>query len=325
MSAVTDRTVLITGGTGSFGHQATAKFLEDGAAEVRIFSRDEYKQSVMRSHFGNEPRVRFYLGDVRDSARISEATEGVEILVHGAAMKQLPACEEHPWEAIRTNVVGTRNVIDAARANGVARAVHLSADKAVLSTSVYGATKQLAEQLFIDANLHGPTLFTNLRYSNVLDSRGSVFELFRDRLAAGSTVTVFDPRMVRAFVTQQRVVDLCLLALERGAGGETFVQVSAPLPIVQLAETMARIIGTGRVEVRDDGGRPGEKLDATLISEEEARRTVRFGDVLVVNNLGRPLDLPGAAPVDETALRIQDLEPIVQDELEHLLREVLGR
>ncbi|MFQ5873408.1 MAG: SDR family NAD(P)-dependent oxidoreductase, partial [Dehalococcoidia bacterium] len=238
MGVLESKVVLITGGTGSFGQRAVARFLDEGARKVIIYSRDEYKQSAMRSSFKSEPRLEFRLGDVRDCRRLTEICEGVDHIIHAAAMKQVPSCEENPLEAVLTNVMSASNVIEAATQNMVEKVVNLSADKAVYSTSVYGATKFLSERLFIEASRKGRTRYINLRYSNVLDSRGSVFEVFSNRLLRGEAVSVFDAQMTRFFLTQDQVVELCLLAFENGVGGETYIKLAPPVNILKLAEIM---------------------------------------------------------------------------------------
>ena len=222
--------LLITGGTGSFGTSAVPGFLAAGSRKVTIYSRDEYKQSQLRAAFGNDSRLSFILGDIRDRPRLDEACRGVDYLIHAAAMKQVPSCEENVEEAIKTNVLGTSNVVAAAISNDVDCAINLSADKALYPTSVYGATKFLSEGLFTEANRRSNVRFVNLRYSNVMASRGSVFEVFRDRLSRGDPVTVFDPRMRRFFLTQKEVVELCLFAVERSVGaGDLYQRVPACL------------------------------------------------------------------------------------------------
>lgn len=325
MGVLDSKAVLITGGTGSFGQWAVARFLDEGARKVIIYSRDEYKQSVMRSRFQSESRLEFRLGDVRDRGRLMESCEGVDHIIHAAAMKQVPSCEENPMEAVLTNVIGASNVIDAARENMVEKAVNLSADKAVYSTSVYGATKFLSERLFVKAGRNGHTRFMNLRYSNVLDSRGSVFEVFSNKLVRGEAVSVFDPQMTRFFLTQDQVVDLCLFALENGVGGETYIRLAPPVNILKLAETMARLIGKGSVEVLQEHARLGEKLDAILLSQMETKLACRWKDILIINNLGLPLPLEGLTTVDHQDYTVDDFEPMSDEDLEVLVREALER
>ena len=315
--------LLITGGTGSFGTRAVPQLLAAGAERITIFSRDEYKQSQMRRGYENDARLRFILGDVRDLPRVEGACRGVHYVIHAAAMKQVPSCEENPEEAIKTNVVGTSNVVKACIANGTDCAINLTADKALYPTSVYGATKFLSEKLFIEGSRHGDVRFVNVRYNNVMASRGSVFEVFRERLLRDGTVTVFDPRMQRFFLTQKEVVDLCLFAFERSVGGETYVKESEPVSIVDLGDAMIEVIGKGKLDVREHDGRPREKLDTVLLSREESSWAVRYGDVFIVNNQGRQLKLEGITPVEERDYVLGDYQPMGRDRLMGMIREEL--
>ena len=315
--------LLITGGTGSFGLKSVPHFLDAGATKVTIFSRDEYKQSQMRAKFKDDLRVRFILGDVRDNARLEDSCRGVDYLIHAAAMKQVPSCEENVEEAIKTNVEGTANVVRAAVSSGLDCAINLSADKALYPTSVYGATKLLSEKLFTEANGRSAVRFVNLRYSNVMASRGSVFEVFRDQLMTGGTIRVFDPRMRRFFLTQKEVIGLCLFAFENSVGGETYVKESQPVSVVDLGEAMIEVIGRGSLETGQHDGRTGEKYDAVILSQEESSRAVRFGDVFIVNGLGRELKLEGTAPVEERDYVLDDYEPMGRGRLLGMIREEL--
>lgn len=275
---IADARVLITGGTGSFGDRAIDRFLAAGAAQVTIYSRDEYKQSQVQRQYRGEPRVRLMLGDVRDEARLDEAMEGIDLVVHAAAMKQIDSCEAHPVEAVSTNVMGAHHVIRACRRHGVTRAVNLSADKASLASGVYGATKLLSERIFSQTNDPGGRFrAASVRYSNVLGSRGSVVEIFERQLKAGGSITVFDSRMIRFVLTQDQVVDLVLFALDRMLGGEVFLKDSPALRIVDLAYAMTELRG-GTVEVRQGDARAGEKYDACMFSAVEAERTVLTPD-----------------------------------------------
>ena len=322
MGVLTSKRVLVTGGTGSFGQEVVPRLLKDDAEKVLVYSRDEYKQSVMRGQFSNEGRLEFVLGDIRDTKRLMDTSRNIHYVIHAAAMKQLPSCEENPSEAILTNVIGTRNVIQAAHQNAVEKVVNLSADKAVYSTSVYGATKLLAERLFIQANIGGATRFVNLRYSNVLDSRGGVFEIFRRKLESGESITVFDPRMTRFFLTQAQVVDLCLFALDHGVGGETFVRLAPPVNIRSLAEAMCRVSGKGTVQVLQDQGRPGEKLEAVLLSAEESLLASLWNDtIFIINTLKRSLPFEGLGPVAQKDHTVDDYEAMSKEELERLVVE----
>jgi UDP-N-acetylglucosamine 4,6-dehydratase len=275
-----DRTLLITGGTGSFGRAFVSTVLrEHRPKKVIVFSRDELKQHEMRVGGFDDPRLRFFIGDVRDLERLRRATTGVDVVVHAAALKQVPACEYNPIEAVLTNVNGARNVIDAALDNGVERVVALSTDKAVNPVNLYGATKLVAEKLFVQANAYrgdGPTRMCCVRYGNVVGSRGSVIPLFLEQRKNGE-LTVTDPRMTRFWITLEQGVELVLHALERMRGGEVFVPKIPSMSIVDLA----RAVGDG-CAVKEIGIRPGEKLHEVLISEDEARHTVELDEMFVI-------------------------------------------
>lgn len=273
---VRGKNILITGGTGSFGYHIISKLLEMRANLVVVFSRDEYKQGVMREHFNSNPRLRFVIGDVRDKVSLMHAFRGIDIVFHAAAMKQIPACEHHPNEAIKTNVIGCQNVVEAALENDVKYVINLSADKSINPSGIYGATKFLSEKLFVNANLLGKTRFSNLRYSNVLGSRGSVVETFYNNLNNGKEIIVTDERMVRLVLTQDDVMELAFKALSLMIGGETFVKKTSLLKIKDLAEVMIDHLKKGSLTI--GSSREGEKFDATLISEEESKHTVVTND-----------------------------------------------
>lgn len=316
--------VLITGGTGSFGGSAVPRFLAADAAEVIVYSRDEYKQFVMRQGFPGEPRLKLVLGDVRDREHLEHACRGVNYLIHAAAMKQVPSCEENVDEAIKTNILGTANAVEAAISGGVDCAINLSADKALYPTSVYGVTKLLLERLFTEGNRRSSVRFVNLRYNNVMASRGSVFEVFRERLSKGETITVFDPRMKRFFLTQKEIVDLCTFAFENSVGGETYMKESRPVSIVELAQAMIEVIGQGELVVKQHDGRQGEKLDAVLLSQEESSRTVRYGDLFIVNGLGRELRAEPTTAIQQRDCVLDDYEPMERARLVNMIREELA-
>lgn len=278
--ALADSSVLVTGGTGSFGN----KFVEILLARHRprrlvIFSRDELKQSEMRARFDADPRLRFFIGDVRDRERLVRAMHGVDVVVHAAALKQIPACEYNPFEAIQTNVMGGKNVIDAAIDSGVKRVIALSTDKAVNPINLYGATKLCMEKLFVDGNAYGfsrGTLLACVRYGNVVGSRGSVIPLFKSQRAAG-VVTVTDPKMTRFWITLEQGVELVVRCLDRMQGGEIFVPKIPSMRVMDLAEAVAP-----GCRVEFTGIRPGEKLHEVLISEDESRQAVELPDMFVV-------------------------------------------
>jgi UDP-N-acetylglucosamine 4,6-dehydratase len=275
-----DASVLVTGGTGSFGNTFARIALEKyGPRRLVIFSRDELKQSEMRIRFGNDPRLRFFIGDVRDRERLVRAMHGVDIVVHAAALKQIPACEYNPFEAIQTNVMGGKNVIDAAIDCGVKRVIALSTDKAVSPMNLYGATKLCMEKLFVDGNAYGFSRGTRLacvRYGNVVGSRGSVIPLFKAQRSSG-VVTVTDPQMTRFWITLEQGVEFVVRCLDLMRGGEIFVPKIPSMRILDLVEAVA-----AGCRVEFTGIRPGEKLHEVLVSEDESRQTVEYGDMFVV-------------------------------------------
>lgn len=279
--SVDRKTVLITGGTGSFGKACVKKLLSEHKPKaVRVFSRDELKQWEMRRELNDDPRLRFLIGDVRDAQRVRRASEGVDILIHAAAMKQVPACEYNPMEAIKTNVNGAMNVINACLDNDVPKVIALSTDKAASPVNLYGATKLCSDRLFIQSNSYrGPkrrTLFSVVRYGNVMGSRGSVIPLFRKQKEKGE-LTITDERMTRFWITLPQAVDLVLTSLEMMHGGEMFVPKIPSMKIVDLAKTIAP-----NASCRIVGIRPGEKLHECLITKEEGRLAYEMKDRYVV-------------------------------------------
>jgi UDP-N-acetylglucosamine 4,6-dehydratase len=275
-----EQVILVTGGTGSFGR----KFVELMLREYRpqkliIFSRDELKQHDMRVSGFDHPSLRYFIGDVRDAQRLERAFSGVTVVIHAAALKQVPACEYNPFEAIQTNIMGGRNVIDAAINCGVRRIVALSTDKAVNPINLYGATKLCAEKMFIQANAYSgaqDTRFSCVRYGNVLGSRGSVIPVFREQSKRGK-ITITDPRMTRFWITLEQGVRLVIRGIEQMHGGEIFVP---KIPSMNLME-MAGVIAPG-CDVEAIGIRPGEKLHEVLISEDEARQAIETEDMYVI-------------------------------------------
>lgn len=274
------RTLLVTGGTGSFGTAFTARLLEEYPdVTLRIFSRDELKQSEMATRFDHDPRLRFFVGDIRSRERLSRATKGVDYVIHAAAMKQVPACEYNPFEAIQTNVLGSQHIVDSAIDNGVQTVVALSTDKAVNPVNLYGATKLCEEKLVVQGNAYAAGSDAKLccvRYGNVVGSRGSVVPVFREQIATGR-LTITDERMTRFWITLDEAVDLVLFALEQTEGGEVFVPKIPSMRVVDLAEAMAPGMPTDVIGIR-----PGEKLHESLLTADEARHSVDAGAVYVV-------------------------------------------
>jgi UDP-N-acetylglucosamine 4,6-dehydratase len=275
-----NRDVLITGGTGSFGRKCAKVLLEEFSPNrLIIFSRDELKQHEMRMQGFDQPCMRYFIGDVRDAGRLRRAMVGVHVIIHAAALKQVPACEYNPIEAIQTNVDGARNVIEAALDNRIQRVLALSTDKAVNPINLYGATKLVSEKLFVQANAYrggDPIRFASVRYGNVVGSRGSVVPLFRRQRESG-TITITDPRMTRFWLTLRQGVRFVLQSIQTMEGGEVFVPKIPSMRLSDLGEAIAP--GCQVVKV---GIRPGEKLHETLVSEDEARHCVELEDRFVI-------------------------------------------
>ncbi|MDP2072998.1 polysaccharide biosynthesis protein [Hydrogenophaga sp.] len=274
-----DKILLITGGTGSFGNTVLKRFLDTGVREIRIFSRDEKKQEDMRIAF-NHPKLRFYIGDVRDEGSLRQAMKGVNYVFHAAALKQVPSCEFYPMEAIRTNVMGTENVLAIATQAGAERVVVLSTDKAVYPINAMGMSKAMAEKLMVaKARLQqsGETVFCATRYGNVMASRGSVIPLFVSQLKGGQPVTLTDPNMTRFLMSLEDSVDLVLYAFKHGQQGDIFVQKAPASTVGDLAQALKEVFGHAGSPARVIGTRHGEKLYESLISREEMAHAVDMG------------------------------------------------
>ena len=277
-----EQCVLVTGGTGSFGRKFVEVMLRDyKPRKLIVFSRDELKQHDMRQRFpdtGGSP-LRYFIGDVRDHDRLERAFHGVDIVVHAAALKQVPACEYNPFEAIQTNIIGGKNLIEAAIDQGVKKVLALSTDKAVNPANLYGATKLCAEKLFVQGNAYvgaGGTRLSCVRYGNVVGSRGSVVPLFVEQRRTGQ-ITVTDPRMTRFWLTLEQGVRFVIHCIEKMHGGEVFVPKIPSMNIMDLAQALAP-----GCTVNNIGIRPGEKLHEALLSEDEARNAVELDDMYVV-------------------------------------------
>lgn len=265
------KTLLISGGTGSFGSTVLQLLIEEPFAEIRIFSRDEEKQEAQRLHH-RDKRLRYYIGDVRDHRAIANAVSGVDYIFHAAALKQVPSCEFHPMEAVKTNVIGTDNLLEAAIAAGVSRVVCLSTDKAVYPVNAMGISKALMEKVMVAKSrlaLGTKTVITGTRYGNVLASRGSVIPLFAQQVREGKPITLTDPRMTRFVMTLAEAVDLVLYAFRHGQNGDLFAQKAPAVTIDILAKSVLEVMGAPDHPCRVIGTRHGEKLYETLLSREE--------------------------------------------------------
>ncbi len=264
-----NQVLLITGGTGSFGNAVLRRFLDSGLREIRILSRDEKKQDDMRKKY-NSPKLKFYIGDVRDPQSVMNAVRGVDHIYHAAALKQVPSCEFHPLEAVKTNVLGTENVLEAAIQCGVKRVVVLSTDKAVYPINAMGISKAMMEKVAVaKSRSSAQTVINVTRYGNVMASRGSVIPLFIEQIRAGKPITITDPSMTRFMMTLDDAVDLVLYAFEHGHPGEIFVQKAPAATIEVLAKALTALVGKPEHEVRVIGTRHGEKLYEALLSREE--------------------------------------------------------
>jgi UDP-N-acetylglucosamine 4,6-dehydratase (inverting) len=281
VSVLKGSSILVTGGTGSFGKSIIRHLLDEiDPARVVIFSRDELKQYECRNLFDNDSRLRWFIGDIRDRHRLNRAMHGVDHVVHAAALKQVDTAEYNPWEFVKTNIIGSQNVIEACIDAGVKKVVALSTDKASSPINLYGATKLTADKLFITGNHYAaayPTRFSVVRYGNVMGSRGSVIPFFRKLAAEGKSLPITDLRMTRFFITLPQAVDFVMKSFELMQGGELYVPRIPSMKIVDLAQAVAP-----GAPMHNSGLRPGEKLHEEMISPEEGRRTLRVDDRYVL-------------------------------------------
>ena len=281
-----DKTVLITGGTGSLGQSLTKRLLENNVKSVRIFSRNENKQIEMENNIKDD-RIRFFLGDIRDSQRLTKAVEDVDLVFHAAALKHVPKIEYNPFEAIKTNVVGSQNVIDACLANNVEKVICVGTDKAVSPLNTYGATKLLMEKLFVSANNYlskekYKTKFYAVRYGNVLGSSGSVIPLFIKQIKSKQKITITEPNMTRFSISMNDALDFIIKTTELSQGSEVFVPKLRAYSIIDIKNAVESLLGTSGEEII--GIRPGEKLNEILINEDEMRYCWEYNDVYLLAN-----------------------------------------
>lgn len=324
-----NKTLLITGGTGSFGSTVLRRFIGEPFSEIRIFSRDEKKQEDQRLHY-RDPRLRYYIGDVRDTRAVTNVVNGVDCIFHAAALKQVPSCEFHPMEAVKTNVVGTDNVLEAAITAGVERVVCLSTDKAVYPINAMGISKALMEKVMVAKSrlaLNSRTVITGTRYGNVLASRGSVVPLFVGQVRKGKPLTITDPAMTRFVMTLAEAVDLVLYAFQRGKNGDLFVQKAPAATIEVLAKSVLHVLGEPDHPIKIIGTRHGEKLFETLLSREEMVNAQDHGTYYRVPPDNR--DLNYAAFVDEGERSISEAEDFNSHNAERLnqseMSAILGK
>jgi len=278
-----NKVLLITGGTGSFGNAVLKRFLDSSIAEVRIFSRDEKKQDDMRKKFAND-KIKFYLGDVRDVESLRPAMRGVDYVFHAAALKQVPSCEFYPMQAVKTNVIGTENVLETAIEYGVERVICLSTDKAVYPINAMGISKAMMEKIVVAKSREsGKTCICVTRYGNVMASRGSVIPLFLNQIKRGVPLTVTDPHMTRFMMTLDDAVDLVMYAFQNGQSGDVFVQKSPSVTIGILVEALKSLMDVSDHSVNVIGTRHGEKLYEALLSREELAASQDLGDYYKVS------------------------------------------
>lgn len=304
----TDKTLLITGGTGSFGNAVLNRFLETNIREIRIFSRDEKKQDDMRQLYRND-KIKYYIGDTRDKRSLDNAMRGVDYVFQAAALKQVPSCEFFPMEAVRTNVLGCENVLDSARENGVKNVIVLSTDKAVYPINAMGMSKALSEKVMVakSRNLNGSgTTFCGTRYGNVMASRGSVIPLFIGQIKKGEPITITDPNMTRFMMTLEDAVTLVAFAFEHGENGDIFVQKAPAATIEVLARALIELYNSD-TKIKVIGTRHGEKLFETLVNREEMAKATDMGDYFRIPADNRDLNYgkfftegePKASEVDD--------------------------
>jgi len=273
-----DKILLITGGTGSFGKAVLDRFLNTNIKEIRIFSRDELKQDNMRKHYSNE-KLKFYIGDVRDKSSIDDAIKEVDYVFHAAALKQVPSCEFYPMQAVKTNVIGTENLLNSAISAGVKKVIALSTDKAVYPINAMGISKALMERVVVSKGRdESDTMIACTRYGNVIASRGSVIPLFIDQVKKGKPITITDPNMTRFMMSLEQAVDLVLFAFENGRNGDIFVQKAPAATLDLLAQALKNILKKPLHVVKIIGTRHGEKLYETLLTKEEMVKAIDMGD-----------------------------------------------
>lgn len=328
-----NKNILVTGGTGSIGSEIVRRVLKYEPKVVRILSRDETKQYELEKELGNREKVRFLIGDVRDKDRLNRAFEGIDIIFHAAAMKHVPACEYNPFEAVKTNVIGTQNVIDSALDNEVEKVISISTDKAASPANTMGATKLLAEKLIIDANFYkGPrkTVFSCVRFGNVMGSRGSVIPLFRKQIQNGGPVTVTDPEMTRFMMSIPQAVDLVFKATKMAQGGEIFI---FKMPVVKLGdmvrvmiENLAPKYGFDQDSIRIDnvGIRDGEKMFEHLMSEEEAQYAYETEGMFLVipKSFHSEYSMEFAKKTDKKEYTSNNICPLNIEEIRSLLSSI---
>ena len=321
-----DKTILITGGTGSLGQALTKRLLEMGPKAIRIFSRNESKQIEMENIFKDD-RLRFFLGDVRDLPRLNKAVEDVDFVFHAAALKHVPKIEYNPFEAIKTNILGSENIINACLTNNVEKAVCVSTDKAVSPLNIYGATKLLMEKLFVTANNYlneekYKTKFFGLRYGNVLGSSGSVVPLFIEQIKSKKKISITDASMTRFSITMSEALDFILHATELGTGSEIFVPKLRAYSLLDVKEALFEMLENTGEEII--GIRPGEKLNETLINSEEIRYSWEIDNMYMISNPEIMKTYPKAEKIKNMKMYSSDsADKIPKDQLKQLMKNLI--
>lgn len=324
--------VLIIGGTGTIGQSLLRYILKENPEVVRVFSRDEHKQFELREKMSQYHNIRYLIGDIRDCDRMSRAMEDVDYVFHVAAMKHVPACEYNPYEAIKTNIIGTQNVIQAARSIGVKKVIFTSTDKAIAPTNTYGASKLMAERLISSAQYNSgnhETVFAAVRFGNVMGSRGSVIPLFKTQIEEKKKITVTDLAMSRFMMTLTQATELTIKAMKNAQGGEIFV---LKMPVVNLKdlaeviidETAKKIkISPDGIQIDEIGLRPGEKMYEELMTQEEAKDAFELPDMFVIPNAfsKRNLSYPGAKKTNQKSYSSDDVPPVSCQKLLAMLKE----
>jgi UDP-N-acetylglucosamine 4,6-dehydratase/UDP-glucose 4-epimerase len=321
-----DKTILITGGTGSLGQALTKRLLEMGPKAIRIFSRNESKQIEMENIFKDD-RLRFFLGDVRDLPRLNKAVEDVDFVFHAAALKHVPKIEYNPFEAIKTNILGSENIINACLINNVEKAVCISTDKAVSPLNIYGATKLLMEKLFVTANNYlnkekYRTKFFAVRYGNVLGSSGSVIPLFINQIKSKKKISITDTRMTRFSITMDEALDFIFHATKLGVGSEIFVPKLRAYSLADVKEALFEMLeNTGEENI---GIRPGEKLHETLINSEEIRYSWEIDNMYMISNPEIMKTYPSAKKIENMEIYSSDgVDKIPKDQLKQLIKNLI--
>lgn len=327
---LTDKSVLITGGTGSLGQALITEILKYEPKVVRIFSRDEAKQFELQHELQQNKNIRYLLGDIREKSRLQRAFEGIDVVFHTAALKQVPSCEYNPFEAVKSNILGTQNVIEVAMEQGVKRVIYTSSDKAISPTNTMGATKLVAERLISAADYHKgqkPSIFTAVRFGNVMGSRGSVIPLFKQQIIRGGPVTVTVAEMTRFMMTLQQAVNLTLEAARVAIGGEVFV-LKMPVVLLQdlaevLIEEFAPLVGRHPKEIPIEyiGLRPGEKMYEELMTLEEARFALEFTHLFAIppQFSGKTYQYADSKPAEVKPYSSMDQVPLTKEEVRELL------